>query len=279
MSILGNDSSAGKKPTTPVIGTATDGGTGTTVSVPFTPSTYIGKGTITYTALSTPGSISATSSGTPITVTGLTSGTAYTFTVTGNTNYGVASDASAASNSVTPLVPTVFESIATTYLSAGNQSTVQFSSIPQTYTHLQIRGVSKNTNTNASYSDLLVRFNGDTVTNFMAHSFSGNGSSGFSGFSGTQAHIQIGNTLPRSSASEANMFGTFIIDIMDYTNTNKFKTTNTFSGSSKNTLGSQVHLMSGLWRSTSAINTILLFSDSNDLARYSHFALYGIKVS
>ena len=63
MRVVGNAPSGGKKPTTPTIGTATDGGTGTTVSVAFTPSTYIGKGTITYTATSSPGSLTATGSG------------------------------------------------------------------------------------------------------------------------------------------------------------------------------------------------------------------------
>ena len=90
----------GLQPTTPTIGTATGGDT--TASVAFTPSTYIGKGTITYTATSSPGSFTATNSTTPISITGLSNGTAYTFTVFGTTNYGVLSATSAASNSVTP---------------------------------------------------------------------------------------------------------------------------------------------------------------------------------
>ena len=56
MRVVGVPPSGGMKPTTPTIGTASDGGTGTTVSVAFTPSTYIGKSTITYTATSSPGS-------------------------------------------------------------------------------------------------------------------------------------------------------------------------------------------------------------------------------
>lgn len=140
MRIIGNNSSAGKKPTTPTIGTAVDGGTGTTVNVPFTASTYIGKDTITYTALSNPGSISATSSGSPINVTGLTSGTAYTFTITGNTNYGVASDLSSASNSVTPSVPGSWDWIAT--LSPTGAATATFSSIPSGYQTFRIIGSS-----------------------------------------------------------------------------------------------------------------------------------------
>ena len=105
MPIVGNQSSGGKKPSAPSIGTVTDGGTGTTVNVPFTPSSYIGKGTIQYSIVSNPGNITTISSSSPVTVSGLTTGTPYTFTVAGITNYGVSSDVSTASNSVTPAVP------------------------------------------------------------------------------------------------------------------------------------------------------------------------------
>jgi hypothetical protein len=102
MPIPGNTSSAGKKPATPTIGTATAGVLN--ASVPFTPSTYIGKDTIAYTATSNPEAKTGTGSS-PITVASLTSGTSYTFTVAGTTNYGVPSDASAFSNPVVPIAP------------------------------------------------------------------------------------------------------------------------------------------------------------------------------
>ena len=96
-------SAGGLLPTAPTIGTAVAGNAIATVT--FTDSSYIGKGTITYTATSTPGSVVATSAISPIVVTGLINSTSYTFTVVGVTNYGVSSEASAASNAVTPLVP------------------------------------------------------------------------------------------------------------------------------------------------------------------------------
>ena len=74
----------GMKPTTPTIGTAVGDNAGATVV--FTPSTYIGKGTILYTATSNPSNITATAGVSPIIVTGLSNGTAYTFTVRGTTN-------------------------------------------------------------------------------------------------------------------------------------------------------------------------------------------------
>lgn len=120
MRIVGNSSSGGKRPATPTIGTAT--ASSGAASVPFTPSTYIGKGTITYTATSSPGNITGSSASSPITVSGLTNGTAYTFTVVGNTNYGVASAASAASNSVTPAAsgPTAYTVSVTPFNATAN---------------------------------------------------------------------------------------------------------------------------------------------------------------
>lgn len=100
MPIPGNSPSAGKKPTTPIIGTAVAGSL--SASVPFTASTYIGKETITYTATSNPGGVTGTSASSPITVSGLLGGTQYTFSVVGTTNYGVPSGASDFSNPVTP---------------------------------------------------------------------------------------------------------------------------------------------------------------------------------
>ncbi len=122
--ITGNTSSAGKKPTTPTIGTATAGVQ--SASVAFTASTYIGKGTITYTATSNPGGITGTGSSSPVTVSGLTAGTPYTFNVVGTTNYGVPSDASGFSNPVTPTAPAPTYAIAPNSTSVNEGTTVTF---------------------------------------------------------------------------------------------------------------------------------------------------------
>ena len=121
MPIPGNTPSAGKKPTTPTIGSATAGNA--SASVAFTPSTYIGKGTITYTATSNPGNITGTGSSSPISVSGLTNGTAYTFNVFGTTNYGVISDASSFTS---PVTPTVSYSLAPNSTSVNEGATVTF---------------------------------------------------------------------------------------------------------------------------------------------------------
>jgi trimeric autotransporter adhesin len=140
MPILGANSSGGSRPSTPTIGTASDGGTGTTASVAFTPSTYIGKGTINYTVTSSPGNITASGSSSPITVTGLTTGTAYTFTVQGTTNYGVTSAVSSASNSMTPVNPITYDMDLLATSTATGTNIISFTGLSSAYNTFIVRG-------------------------------------------------------------------------------------------------------------------------------------------
>jgi hypothetical protein len=117
MPILGFIDGGGDTPGRPVMGTATAGNTRAVIT--FVPPSYIGKGTISYTAVSTPGGFTGSSAGSPIEVAGLTNGTAYTFIVFGTTNYGIQSASTAPSNAVTPFAPPVYPPYGT--LLAANQ--------------------------------------------------------------------------------------------------------------------------------------------------------------
>lgn len=270
MPILGSNSSGGSRPSAPVIGSATDGGTGTTASVAFTPSTYIGKGTITYTATSNPGGLTATGSS-PITVTGLTTGTAYTFTVQGTTNYGITSEVSSASNSVTPASPSSFESIATITPTSGTSS-ITFSSIPSTYKSLQIRTLGNNI---ASVTSANITFNGVTTTTYDYHFFDGDGSTVNANYFTNESKIQLQNYFQLSSTST---FAAGIIDIIDYASTTKNKVLRAFYGIDANGSNQKVSLNSGLWRNTSAINSITIArATGSGFDTGTTFALYGIK--
>jgi len=162
-----------------------------------------------------------------------------------------------------------YDSIATVNVGSGGASSVSFSSIPGTYQHLQIRGIFRPTAT----SWIIGRFNGDSGTNYSHHDLRGNGSSVATEFVTNAENVYM--ILGLSSAS--NTYAAGIIDILDYANTNKFKTTRHLNGIDTNGGGS-IDLTSGSWRNTAAITSITLsLSNLGTIPEYSQFALYGIK--
>lgn len=255
----------------PTIGTATAGVESATVT--FTAATTGGAAT-TFGAISTPGSVTGTSATSPITVSGLTAATAYTFKTYGINSSGTWSNVlSAASNSVTPTVPAPYESISTVTVGAGGQASVEFTSIPATYKHLQIRTFCKATVANNFVQSIFGRFNSDTGSNYARHFINGSGSAvAQNGFT-SQTSMFFGTDI---NADANNIFAASVIDILDYANTNKYKTTRSLSGVDTNGSG-YVQFMSGLWLNTAAVTSITILPNADNFAQYSHFALYGIR--
>ena len=165
-----------------------------------------------------------------------------------------------------------YTSIATVTVGSGGTSTVTFSSIPSTYTHLQIR-LGYRSSSAAAPTAIMPRFNSDTTANYAYHYLKGDGATATAGATTSTAN---GAYLVRSSGSgNTNIFGSAIIDILDYTNTNKYKTSRALWGYDLNGSG-QIGFSSELWQSTAAITTIDLYLTGDTAAQYSTFALYGV---
>lgn len=177
------------------------------------------------------------------------------------------------------IVPGSFESIATvTAASNGSSTTLTFSDIPQTYTHLQIRGISRATAAGSATIGLLLQCNSDTGTNYTSsHVVYGNGTSALAaGSSASQTSISVAN-YPYGGAT-TNAFGVMVLDILDYANTNKYKTIRSLNGYEGNDTNGIVTVRSGAWMSTSAITSITIDRGiGTNFAQYTTFALYGIK--
>lgn len=264
------------------IGTATNGVDGISASVAFTVSSVATGGPVSYfTATSTPGSFTANASTSPITVSGLTTGTAYTFKVkAGNaTGYSSAGD-SAASNSVTPVVPTSFEPIATV-TAAGGESTLNFTSIPSTYKHLQIRGIGRLSGTSEGYGYSYIKFNdGSQAT----HGVFVHGETVTTDAGASSSYYQIPNAMAPSNAPTGT-YGALIIDIHDYASTTKLKTARGFSGYNTNGaaatyyhgVGLSSALATGL--GTSALTSVQITSGpfGETFVAGSQYSLYGIR--
>ena len=167
-----------------------------------------------------------------------------------------------------------YESIATTTVGAGGSATVTFSSIPSTYKHLQIRTLARDSRAVGNLSNMYISFNSDSGSNYARHELTGDGSSAGAGSATSQTSIYFGNCGSANIA--ANIFATTILDVLDYSNTNKYKTTRTLSGGDYNG-GGVIALNSGLWMNTAAISTITITPLVANFVQYSSFALYGIK--
>jgi hypothetical protein len=164
------------------------------------------------------------------------------------------------------------ESIATVTVGSGGASSIEFTSIPGTYQHLQVRGLTKDTVGAASYS-CLTQFNGDTTAaNYATHILQGNGTTASSaGYTSTG-----GAYTPVNPGSSLTYFGAFVIDILDYSNTSKNTTIRSMDGHDQNGSGA-VRLVSGLWISTAAVTSIKLVAGNTAFAQHSTAALFGLR--
>ena len=175
------------------------------------------------------------------------------------------------------LVTNSYESIATVTVGSGGSANVTFSSIPSTYTHLQVRGIARSLEANTGVDVAYARFNSDTGSNYSWHQIAGNGSTA-NADPGTSTSFMRAGFIALNN-EPANVFGSVVIDILDYKDTNKYKTIRVLSGTEYNNSNGGVCFSSGSWRNTNAITAITLQPSGANFAQYTQFALYGIKGS
>lgn len=178
-----------------------------------------------------------------------------------------------------------YVSISTATVTSGGTASITFSSIPSTYTHLQLRMFAQSNRTTYNLDEYLLNMDATTVQISGTHdlrsnySASGAANSGYVGGAGSDYNLYNFGALGTSAGGH---FAGAVIDILDYASTNKYKTFRSLSGVDTN--GSMsgycgfVRLASGLWRSTAAINLIKIYPQyGTTFTQYSSFALYGVK--
>ena len=124
-----------------------------------------------------------------------------------------------------------------------------------------------------------VNFNKDFGVNYTRHELGGPGG-------GTVAPYGVadlsGGALQRFPFRQTNdnIYGVAIGDILDYSNSNKFKTLKNIGGFDKNSASGvvgDVYMNSFLWRSTEPISTISLTTGAWNWKQHTRISLYGIK--
>ena len=161
-----------------------------------------------------------------------------------------------------------YKKIASVTVGAGGASSIDFTSIPATYTDLVVKVSARDTTANGEF---YLRFNSST-TNYSDKWLYGTGSSASST---TNTKIDL---FLASSGYTANTFGSTDIYIPNYRSSN-YKSTSADSVQENNATASYALLDAGLWSDTSAITSVNLIPAGGTFAQYSSATLYGIKSS
>ena len=147
-------------------------------------------------------------------------------------------------------------------------ASVTFSSIAAGYTDLVIVGNLGTTSGSANIALQVGNTTIDTASNYSFTNVNGDGTSAASSRASSQAQIYI----DYSAYATTTLTSTYIWNIQNYSNTTTYKTV---LGRS-NTASRGTNATVGLWRSTAAINTIKLDTQSTTFLSGSTFSLYGI---
>jgi len=165
---------------------------------------------------------------------------------------------------------------------AAGASSVTLSNIPSTYSHLQIRTFVRTNRSTYNVDVMLAKFNNDsTSSNYARHNLYANNNN----FPGTVTAEGSANALAPLYISANNgsaPFSAYIIDILDYANTNKYKTMRALGGADSNGdvsgFSTTIMFASQLWKSTNAITSVTFTPEYGTLFnQYSQFAIYGVK--
>lgn len=161
-----------------------------------------------------------------------------------------------------------YEPIATTTLGSAN-STISFTSISSGYTDLRFVLTGLLTVAN---NDIYVQFNTDTASNYSWTQMQGNGST-------TSSTRGTSTTYIRASFGSPSATIPFLImgDIFSYAGATNKTALVQYSGD-QNGSGNVARFV-GLWRSTSAITSVLLAVAGTTFQSGTTATLYGIKAA
>lgn len=169
--------------------------------------------------------------------------------------------------------------IAMVNVGSAGASTIDFTSIPNTYKHLQIRGINQVGYSSNTLGGLNLRVGNssiDTGSNYAYHYLRGEGS-GTPGAGAASSTSFISASTTRLASTDTSTFGAVVIDILDYASTSKYKTIRALGGVDANGSGF-MNFNSGLWmNSSNAITNIRLYCNDGNFNQYTQIGLFGIK--
>jgi hypothetical protein len=169
-------------------------------------------------------------------------------------------------------MPITFIKIAAVTVGAGGASSIDFTSIPQTYTDLQVFLSTRQSPASTQDTTWLNAINGLT-SGFTDRVLRGDGSSA-SSFTPGETPLYIGQS-PCASAT-ANTFASHSIYFPNYTVAAN-KSISIDSTQETNATTAYMGFTTGLWSNTAAITSLSFTPNNGTFVQHSTATLYGIK--
>jgi hypothetical protein len=167
-----------------------------------------------------------------------------------------------------------FEPISSTVLSSA-QASITISSIPATYSALQLRVVGRSA-TGANYDDLLLRFNSDSAGNYSWKNMDT-----FNYFNSTQGVSESGIRIYGLGGGNltSGAFGGLSMEITGYRNTNMRTLVRGMGGafSFAGNFSGRNGVFNGLWNPTTTVTSLTVSAISGaNLIAGTRVSLYGV---
>lgn len=176
----------------------------------------------------------------------------------------------------------VIEAIKTIYVEADNVQYVDFTSIPQSYQHLQLR-ISSHDQYDATNDWIYLKYNSSSGNDYAYHYIEGYQSSFSSGGGMSKGYGWMAVAAGSWKGVGRPTYSSAVIDILNYSDGTTSTTSMSHSGI---TTGSQISSgkssrpSSCHWDNQSAINSIRVYCIyTSPFQRGSSFSLYGINSS
>lgn len=167
-----------------------------------------------------------------------------------------------------------YDALATVTVPSGGAASIEFAGIPAGYKHLQLRILARSGATASGGNYMNMRFNSDSGTNYTYHALLGDGSSATAAALASQNAIYLQRMSNNNDA--ASIYGALVVDLLDYSNTNKNKTVRNLGAYDANGSG-RIYLVSSAWMNTGAVSSISITPESSTFNQYSTFSLFGVK--
>jgi hypothetical protein len=173
-------------------------------------------------------------------------------------------------------MPNTFELIASSTVGAGGSASIDFSSIPNTYTDLVIKLSGRATSAGIN-SEVRATFNGSGASNYSWRQVQGNSVSASSTNFNSQAYVRFGY-VPDTAAT-SNTFNNLEVYIPNYAGSTAKSISSDSVQENNSGVGGEaiMQLIAGLWSLTNAITQVTLSLTSGNFAQHTTAYIYGVK--